>query len=63
MVKFDLNLNLKIFNLPNKKFKPIPNFQMKSLFLNMTLSKFKCNLILTFEVVLGVFQSQKLIPH
>ena len=26
MVKFDLNLNLKIFDLSNKKFEPIPNF-------------------------------------
>ena len=25
-VKFDLNLNLKIFNLLNNKIKPIPNF-------------------------------------
>ena len=26
MIKFDLNLNLKIFNLLNNKIKPIPNF-------------------------------------
>ena len=39
MVEFDLNLNLKIFNLLNYKFKPISNFQMKSSFSNITLSK------------------------
>ena len=27
MVKFDPNLNLKIFDLPNNKFEPIPNFK------------------------------------
>ena len=26
MMKFDQNSNLKIFDLPNKKFKSIPNF-------------------------------------
>ena len=36
MVEFDPNKNLKIFNLPNNKFELIPNFQMKSLFPNMT---------------------------
>ena len=30
MVEFDLNLNLKIFDLPNNKFEPILNFQIKS---------------------------------
>ena len=37
MVEFDSNSNLKNFDLPNKKFKPILNFQIKSLFTNMTL--------------------------
>ena len=32
IVKFDPSTNLKIFNLPNNKFKPIPNFQMKYMF-------------------------------
>ena len=35
MIKFDSNPNLKIFNLPNNKFGPISNFQMKSLFPNI----------------------------
>ena len=37
MVEFDPNTNpnLKIFDLPNKKFEPISNLQMKSLFSNM----------------------------
>ena len=30
ILKFALNLNLKIFNLSNNKFKSISNFQMKS---------------------------------
>ena len=30
MVEFDPNLNLKIFYLPNNKFKPMLNFLMKS---------------------------------
>ena len=29
MKEFDPNPNLKIFNLPNNKFKSIPNFEMK----------------------------------
>ena len=37
IMKFDLNSNLKIFNLPNNKFKPISNFQMKQWFPNMAL--------------------------
>ena len=36
MVKFDPNSKLKIFELPNNKFEPILNFQMKSSFPNMT---------------------------
>ena len=32
MMKFDSNLNLKIFDLPNNRFVQISNFQMKSLF-------------------------------
>ena len=39
MVKFNSNLNLKIFHLPNNIFEPISNFQMKLLFPNMALSK------------------------
>ena len=35
MMEFDSNPNLKIFNLPNNRFKPIPNFQIKSLFSNI----------------------------
>ena len=30
MVKFDLNSNLKMFDLSNNRFEPILNFQMKS---------------------------------
>ena len=37
MVKFDPNSNLKIFNLPNNKFKSISKFQIKSSFSNMVL--------------------------
>ena len=37
MVEFNLNLNLKIFNLSNNKFKPILNFQMKLSFSNIAL--------------------------
>ena len=37
MVKFDQNLNLKFFYLSNNKFESILNFQIKSLFSNMTL--------------------------
>ena len=36
-MKFDPNLNLKIFNLPNNKFKSILNFQIKSSFPNIAL--------------------------
>ena len=35
MVKFDPNPNLKNFDLPNNKFEPIQNFQMKPSFPNM----------------------------
>ena len=38
MMEFDSNLNLKIFDLPNNRFEPIPNFQMKSLFSNIALN-------------------------
>ena len=38
IVKFDPNTNLKIFDLLNNKFEPIPNFQMKSMFPSMVLS-------------------------
>ena len=37
MVEFNSNPNLKIFNLPNNKFTPISNFQMKSSFPNIAL--------------------------
>ena len=36
IVEFDLNPNLKIFDLPNNKFEPILNFQMRLSFSNMT---------------------------
>ena len=39
MVEFDSNPNLKILDLPNIKFNPILNFQIKSSFPNMTLRK------------------------
>ena len=39
-VKFDLNLNLKIFDLPNIRFWLFLNFQIKSSFPNITLIKF-----------------------
>ena len=35
MVEFNPNPNLKIFDLPNNKFKSILNFQMKSSFPNI----------------------------
>ena len=35
MMEFDLNPNLKIYDLSNNRFEPIPNFQMKSLFPNI----------------------------
>ena len=35
IVEFDLNTNLKIFDLLNNKFKPILNFQMKYIYLQM----------------------------
>ena len=35
IVEFDPNPNLKIFELPNTRFKPIPIFQMKSLLSNI----------------------------
>ena len=34
IVEFDPNTNLKIFDLPNNKFKSILNFQMKYMFPN-----------------------------
>ena len=40
MVGFDPSPNLKIFYLPNSKFEPIPDFQIKLLFPNMTLDFF-----------------------
>ena len=40
-VEFDRNPNLKIFDLPNKKFESISNFQMKLLFPNVILKKAK----------------------
>ena len=35
MVEFDPNPNLNFFDLPNNRFKPISNFQMKSWFPNI----------------------------
>ena len=41
MVEFNPNPNLKMFDLPNNKFGPILNFQMKLSFPNMTLNNFE----------------------
>ena len=40
MMELDSNPKLKIIDLSNYKFEPILNFQMKSLFPNMTLRNF-----------------------
>ena len=55
MVKFNINSNLKIFYLPNNKFIPIPNFQVKSPFPNIaqsilisTLLSVKCAKVLPY---------------
>ena len=45
MVEFDPNPNLQIFDLSNKKFEPILDFQMKSLFPNIVLE--------TLQFILG----------
>ena len=65
-MELDSNPNLKITNLPNNKFEPISNFQMKLLFPNITLKSFIGKFLVAyfddnhFRLVFDVLAREKL---